>query len=258
MCEALAAVYNRRRDAPDLPHPAESPQPRLRHLEVARTCRPPSARASPRGPAGRFVGPAKAHELLRRDVWSGLKPDTTDVRRGAALKQVLRKGLKEIVVGEVPDPRAAVAPRAWNPGRLSLISSGTETAGLHQDGVGGGGRRTTPPICRRCGGCRGQGRQDRCGRPRRCGRSSASTAVLGYSGAGLVAASDAVTDLEPGERVAYGGEGTGHGEAVGAGRNLVVRCPRACPSSTPLRHAREHRHARGAVSRDRTLANRSR
>ena len=51
-------------------------------------------------------------------------------------------------------------------------------------------------------------------------------AVLGYSGAGVVAARHAtVTDLEIGERVAYGGEGTGHGETILVGRNLAARMP---------------------------------
>ena len=50
-------------------------------------------------------------------------------------------------------------------------------------------------------------------------------AVLGYSGAGVVAARHAtVTDLEIGERVAYGGEGTGHGfaESIRLGRAPLV------------------------------------
>jgi predicted dehydrogenase/threonine dehydrogenase-like Zn-dependent dehydrogenase len=51
-------------------------------------------------------------------------------------------------------------------------------------------------------------------------------AVLGYSGAGVVAARHAtVTDLEIGERVAYGGEGTGHGETILVGRQLAARMP---------------------------------
>src|SRR5207245_10060013 len=55
-------------------------------------------------------------------------------------------------------------------------------------------------------------------------------AVLGYSGAGVVAARHAtVTDLEIGERVAYGGEGTGHGETVVVGRDLAACLPQAVP-----------------------------
>jgi NADPH:quinone reductase-like Zn-dependent oxidoreductase len=55
-------------------------------------------------------------------------------------------------------------------------------------------------------------------------------AVLGYSGAGIVALRHpTVTDLEPGDRVAYGGEGTGHAESILVGRNLVARVPDGVP-----------------------------
>ncbi|MDH3494944.1 MAG: bi-domain-containing oxidoreductase, partial [Acidobacteriota bacterium] len=51
-------------------------------------------------------------------------------------------------------------------------------------------------------------------------------AVLGYSGAGVIVEKDkAVNDLTIGQRVAYGGEGTGHGETINVGRNLVARIP---------------------------------
>jgi predicted dehydrogenase/threonine dehydrogenase-like Zn-dependent dehydrogenase len=54
--------------------------------------------------------------------------------------------------------------------------------------------------------------------------------VLGYSGAGKIAEKHpTVTDLEIGDRVAYGGEGTGHGEAIVTGRNLVARVPEGVP-----------------------------
>ena len=59
-------------------------------------------------------------------------------------------------------------------------------------------------------------------------------AVLGYSGAGVVIdRHPTVTDLEIGQRVAYGGEGTGHGEAILTGRNLVARVP----DEVPFEHA---------------------
>src|SRR5260370_40236178 len=50
------------------------------------------------------------------------------------MKQIIRKGLKQIIVDHVPDPvvmphHALVRPL------YSLISSGTETASLHQEGV---------------------------------------------------------------------------------------------------------------------------
>jgi hypothetical protein len=48
------------------------------------------------------------------------------------MKQVIRRGLKEIIVDEVPDPIASrnhVLVRPF----YSLISSGTETADIHKD-----------------------------------------------------------------------------------------------------------------------------
>ena len=50
------------------------------------------------------------------------------------MKQVLRRGLKDIVVEEVPDP--AIRPHHVLVRPLySLISAGTETASIHQEGV---------------------------------------------------------------------------------------------------------------------------
>jgi len=55
-------------------------------------------------------------------------------------------------------------------------------------------------------------------------------AVLGYSGAGVVVETHpTVGDLGVGDRVAYGGEGTGHGETILVGRNLAVQVPPAVP-----------------------------
>lgn len=59
-------------------------------------------------------------------------------------------------------------------------------------------------------------------------------AALGYSGAGIVVEKHpTVRDLEIGERVAYGGEGTGHAETIVTGRNLVARIP----AEVPFEHA---------------------
>ncbi|HEY2994748.1 MAG TPA: bi-domain-containing oxidoreductase [Methylomirabilota bacterium] len=138
------------------------------------------------------------------------------------MQQVLRRGLKDIVVDEVPDPVVAphhVLIRSW----YSLISSGTETASIHAEGVlktladnpshlrtlynalqGAGPRRTAAEVRAKF----------------------AEYAVLGYSGAGVVhEIHPTVSDLAVGDRVAYGGEGTGHGETIHAGRQLVVRLP---------------------------------
>src|SRR5439155_5885588 len=50
------------------------------------------------------------------------------------MKQVLRKGLKDIIVDEVPDPIVTPHHILVRP-CFSLISSGTETASLHQEGI---------------------------------------------------------------------------------------------------------------------------
>jgi len=50
------------------------------------------------------------------------------------MKQVIRRGLKEIIVDEVPDPVLAPHHVLVRP-VCSLISSGTETASIHQQGI---------------------------------------------------------------------------------------------------------------------------
>src|SRR5688500_1424798 len=50
------------------------------------------------------------------------------------MKQVIRKGLKDIIVDEVPDPVVTSHHVLIHP-IYSLISSGTETASIHQEGV---------------------------------------------------------------------------------------------------------------------------
>src|SRR5512141_2286960 len=50
------------------------------------------------------------------------------------MKQVLRRGIKDIVVDEVPDPAVSRHHVLIHP-VFSLISSGTETASIHQEGI---------------------------------------------------------------------------------------------------------------------------
>lgn len=140
------------------------------------------------------------------------------------MKQVLRKGLKDIIVDEVPDPvvtphHVLIRPMA------SLISSGTETASIHQEGVlkevaeNPSHLRKVYEVMKTAGPVRTLAEV----------RAKFSEyAVLGYSGAGVVAEKHpTVTDLTVGDRVAYGGEGTGHAETILTGRNLVARVPEA-------------------------------
>lgn len=138
------------------------------------------------------------------------------------MKQVIRKGLKDIIVDEVPDPVLIPHHVLVRP-LYSLISSGTETASIHRDSllkevgenpshlrkVWDTAMKTSPMATFE-----------------QVRAKFSEYAVLGYSGAGVIAARHAtVTDLEIGERVAYGGEGTGHGETILVGRQLAARMP---------------------------------
>ncbi len=146
------------------------------------------------------------------------------------MKQVIRKGLKDIIVDEVPDPVLLPHHVLIRP-LYSLISSGTETASIHRDSLlsevadNPSHLRKIWDVAMKAGPIATLGEV----------RAKFSEyAVLGYSGAGVVVAHHAtVTDLEIGERVAYGGEGTGHGETVLVGRNLAARMP----ASVPFEHA---------------------
>jgi predicted dehydrogenase/threonine dehydrogenase-like Zn-dependent dehydrogenase len=146
------------------------------------------------------------------------------------MKQVLRKGLKDIVVDEVPDPVLMPGHVLVRP-LYSLISSGTETASIHQDSVlkevadNPSHVRLVWDVMKAAGPLRTLAEVR---------AKFTEYAVLGYSGAGVVAAKDSrVEDLELGTRVAYGGEGTGHGETILVGRNLVAKVP----AEVPFEHA---------------------
>ncbi|MGH7232100.1 MAG: bi-domain-containing oxidoreductase, partial [Nitrospiraceae bacterium] len=113
----------------------------------------------------------------------------------------------------------------------SLISSGTETASIHQEGVLRGVAENPSHLKKVWEVMKSMG-------PMRTAAEVnakfSEYAALGYSGAGLVVDKHpAVTELEVGDRVAYGGEGTGHGETILAGRNLVAKVP----ESVPFEHA---------------------
>ena len=138
------------------------------------------------------------------------------------MKQVLRKGIADIIVGEVPDPvttphHVLVCPI------FSLISAGTETASIHQEGLlkevadNPSHIRKVLEVARMMGPL---------ATAREVRAKFGDYAALGYSGAGIVVEKHpTVRDIEIGERVAYGGEGTGHAETIITGRNLVARIP---------------------------------
>ena len=138
------------------------------------------------------------------------------------MKQILRKGLKDIIVTEVPDPVASPHHVLIRP-IYSLISSGTETASIHQEGVLKAVADNPSQLGKIWHVLKAQGPLKTLAEVK---AKFSEYAVLGYAGAGLVAEKHAtVTDLEVGDRVAYGGEGTGHGETISVGRNLAARIP---------------------------------
>lgn len=142
------------------------------------------------------------------------------------MKQVIRRGLREIIVDEAPDPVVQPHHVLIRP-HYSLISSGTETASIHEDGA-------LREIARNPSHLEKMWRAMKAAGPVRTLEEVRAKfreyAVLGYSGAGMVVEKHpTVTHFERGERVAYGGEGTGHAETVIAGRNLVVKAPEGLP-----------------------------
>jgi predicted dehydrogenase len=140
------------------------------------------------------------------------------------MKQVIRRGLKEIIVDEVADPIVSSNHVLVRP-FYSLISPGTETADIHTDSIvkevadNPSHLQTVWNVMMKT---------DPVATFHEIRAKFKDYAVLGYSGAGIVIDKDEkVTDLQIGQRVAYGGEGTGHGETINVGRNLVARVPDA-------------------------------
>jgi predicted dehydrogenase len=138
------------------------------------------------------------------------------------MKQVIRRGLKEIIVDEVSDPVVSSNHVLVRP-FYSLISAGTETADIHTDSIvkevadNPSHLRTVWNVMKKT---------DPVSTFNEVRAKFEDYAVLGYSGAGIVIEKDRqVTDLQIGQRVAYGGEGTGHGETINVGRNLIARVP---------------------------------
>ena len=106
---------------------------------------------------------------------------------------------------------------------FTLISSGTETASIHQNSA-------LREVAENTHHLRKIWETTKTAGPLRTISEVMAKfneyAVLGYSGAGIVIDKDIhVSEVEIGDRVAYGGEGTGHGECIRTGRNLVARIP---------------------------------
>jgi predicted dehydrogenase/threonine dehydrogenase-like Zn-dependent dehydrogenase len=142
------------------------------------------------------------------------------------MKQVLRRGLQEIVVEEVPDPVLQPHHVLIRPA-YSLISSGTETDSLHQAGIVAELRHNPSHLQKVAAAVKTQGVVRTLAEVR---AKFDEYAALGYCGAGVVTdVHPTIPDLEPGQLVAYGGEGSGHAETVRAGRHLVVPVPDGVP-----------------------------
>jgi len=140
------------------------------------------------------------------------------------MKQVIRKGLKDIIVDQVPDPVVVPHHVLVRP-LYSLISSGTETASLHQEGVLRAVAENPSQIAKIWQVLKVQGPRSTFAEVK---AKFSEYAVLGYSGAGIIVDKHStVQNLQIGDPVAYGGEGTGHGETILVGTNLAVRIPDA-------------------------------
>jgi predicted dehydrogenase/threonine dehydrogenase-like Zn-dependent dehydrogenase len=138
------------------------------------------------------------------------------------VKQVVRSGIKEIIVDEVPAPMLLPHHVLIRPS-YSLISSGTETASIHSQGALHTVAEHPEHLQKIWNAFKERGVLPTIAELR---AKFSEYTVLGYAGAGIVVeVHPTVRDLGPGDRVAYGGEGTGHGELILAVRNYVVKMP---------------------------------
>jgi predicted dehydrogenase/threonine dehydrogenase-like Zn-dependent dehydrogenase len=145
------------------------------------------------------------------------------------MKQVFRKGLKHIVVAEAPTPTVTPNHVLINP-VYSLISSGTESASIHE-GIMKEVAENPSQLRKVWDGLKTMGPISTVAEVR---AKFHEYSTLGYAGAGVVLdRHPSVTEVNVGDRVAYGGEGTGHGETILASRNLIVRVP----DHVPFQHA---------------------
>ena len=145
------------------------------------------------------------------------------------MKQVFRKGLRHIVVADAPEPVVTSHHVLVNP-VYSLISSGTESASIHE-GILREVAENPSQLSKVWDGVKSMGPVATLAEVR---AKFQEYAALGYAGAGIVLdRHPSVTEVKVGDRVAYGGEGTGHGETILASRNLVVKVP----DEVPFQHA---------------------
>ena len=134
-----------------------------------------------------------------------------------------------MVVADAPTPVVIPNHVLVNP-VYSLISSGTESASIHEEIIKEVAEN--PSQLRKVwDGVKSMGPLATLSEVRAKFREYAT---IGYAGAGIVTDSHpSVTEVKAGDRVAYGGEGTGHGETILASRNLIV----PIPENVPFEHA---------------------
>lgn len=138
------------------------------------------------------------------------------------MKQVLRKGFTKVVVEDIPAPRPT-SGKVIIQTAFSLISPGTEMADLHPDGVIKEAAANPSHFSKIFEVAKKTGPVAAF---RELRAKFSDYSVIGYSGSGtIIDVGPGISDLKIGQRVAYGGEGTGHGEFVSVGRNLVARIP---------------------------------
>ena len=146
------------------------------------------------------------------------------------MKQVFRKGLRHIVVADAPAPMATPNHVLVNP-VYSLISSGTEGASIHDESILKEVAHNPSQVNKVWEGLKAMGPGPTIAEVR---AKFKEYATLGYAGAGIVVdRHPTVSGVSIGDRVAYGGEGTGHGETILASENLIVKVP----ENVPFQHA---------------------
>ena len=142
------------------------------------------------------------------------------------MKQVFRKGLRHIVVADAPAPMVTPNHVLVNP-VYSLISSGTEGASIHDEGIIKELAYNPSQVRKVWDGLKAMGPGPTIAEVR---AKFEEYAALGYAGAGIVVERHpSVAGISIGDRVAYGGEGTGHGETILASENLIVKVPDNVP-----------------------------
>jgi len=142
------------------------------------------------------------------------------------VKQVVREGIKDIVVDEFPVPEVTPHHLLIRPA-YSLISSGTETASIHQNGALQTVAEHPEHLQKIWKALKEHGPVRTVAEVQ---AKFSDFTMLGYAGAGVVVDKHAtVKDFNIGDHVSYGGEGTGHGEYILAARNYVAKLPDSVP-----------------------------